>query len=186
MTRTTRQTEDPQEALARWLAAEELGDEPAAEAALGVAFRVLSAPGPGPQFAERVLARLERPLPASEVESSLRWLVLAAASLGFFSALFFVVRPLLEPLLVAFGIEDLSLDSWPGIAAGVVSLGTQLLASVLDVWQLLAKLSEQLSQALQSPALAAVAALSVLLAAASVFFLSRLLGTRSDWRYASS
>lgn len=152
-----------------WLGAEEDGLEDVAERALTRALAGLDRRAPAAHFADRVLARAGRLAPASRAWRSWWLRFPVAASLltaGFAAAALPAALLVIIPVARAFG--------WPALAASW-HWTARWTTVAFRSWSIVADVAAALGASLSAPAAVAVLSANVLLAAASLLGLKRLL-----------
>lgn len=188
-------TQRTPDALARWLAAEQAGQDEAAEAALFELLEDLPPVAPPAGFADRVMARwsLESApavsfQPAAVPARRAPVPVWARFMLGFglltAGAAFFLLPAVLIALEALTGsVTSLSLAGI--LQAGVhgLSSASQGAASLVGLWQALATAVGALTPSLAAPRIAGVVALCLLVSVASFRFLRELISRERSWAY---
>ncbi|HEX2223381.1 MAG TPA: hypothetical protein VHN15_04150 [Thermoanaerobaculia bacterium] len=189
-------TQRTPDALARWLAAEQAGQDDAAEAALFELIEDLPPVTPPAGFADRVMARwaLESPVASAVVPAAAVPIRKGAApvwarfvlAFGLLSAaaVFFVLPAVLIALGALTGsVGSLSLAEL--LQAGVRGLSgaSQAMASLVGLGQALATAFEALTPSLATPRLAGAVALCLAVSAASFRFLRELISRERSWAY---
>lgn len=189
-------TQRTPDALARWLAAEQAGQDEAAEAALFELLEDLPPVTPPAGFADRVMARWT--LESASLASPAVFAVPAARKgpvpvwarfllgLGVLTAgaAFFLLPAVLIALEALTGsVTSLSLAGI--LQAGVhgLSSASQGAASLVGLWQALATAVEALTPSLAAPRIAGIVALCLLVSVASFRFLRELISRERSWAY---
>jgi len=175
----------PQDALNRWLAAEQLdSSEPfaasgAADLALRELFEALPLLAPAAGFADRVLARAGLQPAKRDVFASLGLRLVLAASLVALSLGAVWLPPALRAFGGLFG-ELFSLSGAVGLGARGMSEASRGLASVLSLGEWLFSLGQTLSGLLLAPRVMAALATCLLVSALAFRFLrAHISGERS-------
>jgi len=180
-----RQTE-LDETLKRWLTAERSHETAGAEAALAELFGSLPRRGPSPGFARRVMLRagLEA---AREVRAQVPWTLrwLAVASLAAVAAAVILLPIALRPLLAATGLGEVGLASLMQAFAAAISFMGQLLASLLALWQKAVAIAAAATGVVDSPLVAALAIISLVMAAFAFRLLDQMIARERSFHHAS-
>lgn len=189
-------TQRTPDALARWLAAEQAGQDDAAEAALFELMEDLPPVTPPAGFADRVMARwaLESPpaspafqraaVPARERAAPVWTRFAVGFGLLSAAAAFFVLPAVLIALGALTGsVGSLSLAEI--LQAGVRALSgvSQTMASLVGLGQALATAFEALTPSLATPRLAGAVALCLAVSVASFRFLREVISRERSWAY---
>jgi hypothetical protein len=196
MSMATQRTPD---ALARWLAAEQAGQDDAAEAALFELIEDLPPVPPPAGFADRVMARwaLESSPASADSPAFQRAFVpvrreappvWARFLLGFgllsAAAVFFVLPAVLIALGALTGsVGSLSLAEILQAGVRALSGASQTMASLVGLGQALATAVEALTPSLATPRLAGAVALCLAVSVASFRFLRELISRERSWAY---
>lgn len=165
-----------QHTLKRWLEAESVADESAADEALTALFEAVPRFSPSAGFADRVLWAIE-PAAAPSVFASWLWRSILGAAVALAG-----IAVLVVPLLRLLPVDLPSLGSAVRTATDGVTWAAEWLAAGLDVWQFVTHVGFALRAAAATPeAMSALLAMS-LVGASALYGLNRLLALeRRTW-----